>query len=383
VVTGTVTDADDGTLIAGATVTLVNGEDHAAITEGDGTYTIDDVTAGTYTATALAEEYVQDSREIEVQAGETLTVDFALTEIPEQFDTEITVQLNWQNEYREAEEAFGGVDDYAAFHLDDDGAGEVTLKWNEDEGVLVTEGETTLTSRAAGFHLHAGALDGEGEVAIALPAPSFVGDAADEPGTDEVDRGVFTYSLDGAVLADATSLATLDAALGGWPRRLVRERPHRPQPGRRGSRSARCIRRRSLRHRPLFKYFEFHELGTGTNTGEPQTSFNLWFDADIAFAGDTGQTRPGPNDFVLTINGEPHPILRVRGDNPDWQPYPKQDIRIHLDTHDVIEDGDVVEITLLDSGAAEAAALSAATPTPTTCRTRGGPVAPSSSASLR
>jgi hypothetical protein len=52
-------------------------------------------------------------------------------------------------------------------------------------------------------------------------------------------------------------------------------------------------------------------------------------------------------------DSEELPILRVRGDNPDWQPYPKQDIRLHLDTHDVIEDGDIVTVTMLDSGASK------------------------------
>ena len=363
-VTGTVTVAGEDTPIEGATVTLANGEDHAATTAGDGSYTIDDVTAGTYTATAVAEEYVQDSREIEVEAGEMLTVNFALTQIPEQFDTEVTVQLNWQNEYRDAEEAFGGVDDYAAFHLDNDGAGEVTLKWNEDAGVLVSEGQTTVTSRIPGdgtlagtdVHVHAGALDAEGPVELALQAPTFVGDAADEPG--EADRGLFTYSLDGAVMADVDTLQTLDTALAAdglvdWYVNV--HTVHNPAGEVRGQLHATAEDGGLSSIVPVFEYFEFHELGEGTITGTDQTSFNLWFDADIEFAGETGKERPQPEDFVLTRERdgqtEDLEIIRVRGDNPDWQPYPKQDIRIHLDTHDVIEDGDVVEIEMLDSGA--------------------------------
>ena len=278
---------------------------------------------------------------------------------PGEYDTEVTVQLNWQNEYREVEAAFGGVDDYAAFHLDNDGVGEVTLKWNLDEEVLVTEGEVTVTSRIPGdnslagsdFHLHAAELAAEGPVDLALPAPTFVGDAADEPGAG--DRGLFTYSLDGTVSADSATLEALDAALNSglidWYVNV--HTVHNPAGEVRGQLSGSDADGGLSAIVPQFEFFEFHELGEGTNTGEDQTSFNLWFDVDIAFAGETGQQRPQPADFVLEINGVPHEILRVRGDNPDWQPYPKQDIRIHLDTHEVVEDGDVVEITLLDSGA--------------------------------
>jgi hypothetical protein len=43
----------------------------------------------------------------------------------------------------------------------------------------------------------------------------------------------------------------------------------------------------------------------------------------------------------------------VRGNNPEWQSYPKPDMRLHLDGHDVIEDGDIVTVEMLDSGAAK------------------------------
>ena len=363
-VTGTVTTAGEGTAIEGATVTLANDEDHTATTAADGTYTIDEVTAGSYTATATAADHVADEQQIEVEAGQTLTVDFELAEIPEQFDAEVTVQLNWQNEYREAEEAFGGVDDYAAHHLDNDGAGEVTLKWNVGSEVLVTEGETTVTSAIPGdgslagsdFHVHAGALEAEGPAEIALSVPSFVGPEGDEPGED--DRGSFTYSLDGAVTADVGTLEAIDAAVdaGGMTDWYVNVHTvHNPAGEVRGQLHGTDQDGGLSSIVPVFERFEFHELGTGTITGEAQTSFNLWFDVDIEFAGETGQQRPQPEDFELTRHrdgqSEDLEIIRVRGDNPDWQPYPKQDIRIHLDTHDVIEDGDVVEITMLDGGA--------------------------------
>jgi hypothetical protein len=353
VVSGTVTEAGVGTSIAGAEVRLTNGESHVTTTLGDGTYTVVDVTPGSYTISAAADGYAPASQAVEVGAGALVTVDLALTPIPQEYDVEVTVPLRWQNQYREDAAAFGGVDDYAAFHHDDERAGEVTLRWNEGAGVVATEGEVTLTSRAeaGGFALHAGALDAEGPMVIELPAPTFAGAAGEEPGSGEGDRGRFTYTVDGAVSADRATLDELGGAIaaGGtvdWYVNLATA--HNPAGEVRGQLGddgglADIV--------PQFEYFEFHELGEGTNTGEDQTSFNLWFDADIAFAGATGQLRPQPGDFVLTINGEEHEILRVRGDNPDWQPYPKQDVRIHLDTHEVVEDGDVAEITLSDSGA--------------------------------
>jgi hypothetical protein len=272
---------------------------------------------------------------------------------------EITVQLNWQNQYREAEAAFGGVDDYAAFHLGSEGAGAVTISWNTTTGQVATEGEVTVTARMVeeGFSLHAGALEEEGDVVIALPAPTFQG-PGDEPGTGELDRGEFTYSLDGTMNTDPATLAALDAALasGGLVDYYVNVSTVRNPAGEVRGQLHKTLADGGLHAIvPLFELLEFHELGTGTNTGEAQTSFNLWFDADIAFAGETGKQRPQPEDFVLTRErdgvSEQLPILRVRGDNPDWQPYPKQDIRLHLDTHDVIEDGDIVTVTLLDGGA--------------------------------
>jgi hypothetical protein len=273
------------------------------------------------------------------------------------FPNDITVQLNWQNQYREAEAAFGGVDDYAAFHLDDEGAGEVTIGWDSITGVVETAGQVTVTSKVTAFALHAGALAAEGDVVTPLPAPTFEG-PGDEPGTDASDRGVFTYSLDGTVSADTDTLAALDAALraGGLVDRYVNvSTVSNPAGEVRGQLHASLEDGGLHAIVPLFELFEFHELGTGTNTGLPQTSFNLWFDADIAFAGETGRLRPQPDDFVLMRERDGQtvqlPVLRVRGDNPDWQPYPKKDIRIHLDTYDVIEDGDIVTVTLLDSGA--------------------------------
>ena len=273
----------------------------------------------------------------------------------------VTVRLNWQNVYDDAESAWGAVDDFAAYHLDNDGAGEVTIKWSTETGDVWTEGHTSVTSPipAGGVGLYAGALDATGDLEIPLPTPTFVGDPADEPSSGS-DRGVYEYSLDGQVSSTSyvDTLEAIDAALASasgddlidWY--VIVNTTANPSAELRGQLGDETVDDGGLHAIvPQFKYFEFHELGVGTNTGEEQTSFNLWFDADIAFAGETGQQRPQPEDFVLTINDVEHEILRVRGDNPDWQPYPKEDIRIHLDTHEVVEDGDIAIVTILDSGA--------------------------------
>jgi len=283
--------------------------------------------------------------------SDSLTVTATLGE----FTNRTTVRLNWQNVYHEA---WGAVDDFAAYNLENDGAGEVTIWWNTETGLVATEGHTSVTAQipVGGFRLYAGALEETGDLEIPLPTPTYLGDPADEPVSGD-DRDVYSYSLDGQILSPSyiSTLEAIDAALasGGLIDWYVNVHTTQNTLGEvRGQLGDATIVDGGLHAIvPQFEYFEFHELGVGTNTGEEQTSFNLWFDADIAFAGETGQQRPQPEDFVLTINGVEHEILRVRGDNPDWQPYPKEDIRIHLDTHEVVEDGDIAIVTILDSGA--------------------------------
>jgi hypothetical protein len=345
VVTGTVTDASDGAPIAGASVTITNGDDHAAITAGDGTYRVEDVEAGTYTVTAAAQDYLGASREVDVVADETLAVDFALTAIPTEFDNEITVPLHWQNQYRGSEGRFGGVDDYAAYHLDPDGAGQATFRWDDGAATVVVVGEATLTAQATTFTIHDGALRDEVAAAFTLPAPTSTGDAP-----DATDRGLYTYSLD-STATDADALVTLLEAGTGYVSVQTTANTDGEVRGQLGAEDgglAGIV--------PIYKHLEFHEFGVGTNTGGDQTSFNLLFDAWVDYPEAT-QDWPKPEDFRLVRErdgvAQELEILRVRGNNEAWQPYPKPDLRIHLDTHDVIEDGDVVTVTMLDTAAAK------------------------------
>ncbi|HVM15715.1 MAG TPA: carboxypeptidase regulatory-like domain-containing protein [Egibacteraceae bacterium] len=78
-IAGTVTAADGGGPIAGATVTA-GGE--SATTGGDGSYVIEGLAAGQYTVTANAAGYEQGSQTATVTEGQTTTADFALAAAP-------------------------------------------------------------------------------------------------------------------------------------------------------------------------------------------------------------------------------------------------------------------------------------------------------------
>jgi hypothetical protein len=356
-IAGTVTDASSSQPIVGATVT-VRGTAYTATTQADGRYEIAGVVPGTYAVDVTATGYAPETEtDVVVTAEETTVVDFELMSAVG-YDHQLTVRLNWQNQYREEEAAFGGVDHYAAFHLGDEGVGAATFRWDDGAATVVVEGEVNLTARATTFTLHEGGLDEETPAALTLTVPAFLGGSSDTPTEDA--RGDYRYSLGGTV-TDAELVAALEEAaagtgLAGWYVSVQTTR--NPEGEARGQLGGATVTDGGLTSIvPVYKFVEFHELGEGTNTGEDQTSFNVWFDANIAFAGETGKTRPQPDDFVLIRerdgDSEELPILRVRGDNPDWQPYPKQDIRLHLDTHDVIEDGDIVTVTMLDSGASK------------------------------
>ena len=157
-VSGTVTDSGTNDPIEGATITL-DGE--TATTGADGTFAIDDVETGTYTATASAEGYEDASEDVTVEADTTTTVDFALTEaVAPEFgdvagtvtdgDTEdpiegATITLN-------GETATTGAD--GTFAIDDVEVGEYTITASADgyaeasETVTVEADETAIVDFA-------------------------------------------------------------------------------------------------------------------------------------------------------------------------------------------------------------------------------------------
>ena len=80
-IAGTVTSAEDGTAIAGATV-LVEDTGQSATTGTDGTYAIADVPAGDHTVTASADGFESSSQVVTVLENQTTTADFALNPAP-------------------------------------------------------------------------------------------------------------------------------------------------------------------------------------------------------------------------------------------------------------------------------------------------------------
>ncbi len=75
-ITGTVTDAATGDPIGGATVTA---DGYTTMTASDGTYTLADMPVGSYTVTASATGYSDQSKAADVLENQTTVVDFALS----------------------------------------------------------------------------------------------------------------------------------------------------------------------------------------------------------------------------------------------------------------------------------------------------------------
>ena len=77
-ITGTATDAEDGSPIVGATVTE---GDRTTTTDASGGYTITDIPPGTYQVTASKSGYYSSSLTVTVVSGSQALADFSLTEV--------------------------------------------------------------------------------------------------------------------------------------------------------------------------------------------------------------------------------------------------------------------------------------------------------------
>jgi len=82
-INGTVTDADSGLPIAGASITA---DGYSTVTNASGNYELE-VEPGTYTVTASLAGYESSQTDVTVAAGETITVDFELRPTPLTIDT--------------------------------------------------------------------------------------------------------------------------------------------------------------------------------------------------------------------------------------------------------------------------------------------------------
>ena len=81
-IAGTVIDSENLAGIEGAEITVV-GTPYSAITESDGTYSIEDVEIGEYSVTAIADGYFPDIiHDQKVIQNQTTTIDFALIPLP-------------------------------------------------------------------------------------------------------------------------------------------------------------------------------------------------------------------------------------------------------------------------------------------------------------
>lgn len=90
-VQGTVTDAENGEALPGANVVIV-GTQQGAATDADGNYTIQEIEPGTYSLRASFLGYQETVREgIQVQAGETSTVNFSLQQQQQALDELVVV----------------------------------------------------------------------------------------------------------------------------------------------------------------------------------------------------------------------------------------------------------------------------------------------------
>lgn len=74
---GTVTDAETGSGIEGAAVSI-DGTNYSTTTDADGNYSFIDIPVGTYTVTAAADGYISQSKEATVNENETTVLNFAL-----------------------------------------------------------------------------------------------------------------------------------------------------------------------------------------------------------------------------------------------------------------------------------------------------------------
>ncbi len=79
ILAGTVSDAETGSGIQGASVT-VDGTDFSATTGSDGSYSIENIPEGSYDVTASADDYVAETKPATISGDETTTLDFALAQ---------------------------------------------------------------------------------------------------------------------------------------------------------------------------------------------------------------------------------------------------------------------------------------------------------------
>jgi TonB-linked SusC/RagA family outer membrane protein len=147
-VAGTVTSDATGELLPGVNV-LVEGSDRGAATGAGGTYEIAGVEAGTYTVRASFIGYGDEVQEgIEVNAGETTTVDFAMQQAATELDSVVVVGYSEQ----QREDLTGAI---------------TTVSAEEIEAQPLTNTSAALQARAPGVRItRGGAPNGDAKIRI-------------------------------------------------------------------------------------------------------------------------------------------------------------------------------------------------------------------------
>jgi TonB-linked SusC/RagA family outer membrane protein len=98
-VAGTVTDGTSGEPMQGVNI-LVMGTQQGSITDEDGSFRITGVEAGTHTVRATFIGYAEETQEVQVEDGETTTVDFALQPSEVALDNVVVTALGVEREQR-------------------------------------------------------------------------------------------------------------------------------------------------------------------------------------------------------------------------------------------------------------------------------------------
>jgi hypothetical protein len=288
---------------------------------------------------------------------------------------ETEVALNWQSEVADvdggdftaargqdsfdadgvdADRFFGDVDDTAASGLADDGSGELTLRWNSGEGAtfLRVEGTFTVSSPVAddafdGFpiHIHSGELEANGPVEIPLATPTDVESVGDLGG----DRELLEYTVSQTVTAAeleglADALADIESEMAAADEGdvldvYVNVHTEDNVPGElRGHLQAINLLAGETgdidgglsQLPPVFKQI-------GVEAGGIGSLVTLTFDTDVQLLDILD-----PDDFRLVVDGVEQDVATATAVNGS----------IQLTTAATPDEGDEVEVTILD-GAAE------------------------------
>lgn len=199
-ISGTVTNADDGSPVSGATVSVLDTS-RSVTTGSDGTYTIEPLRAGDYTLVATGVNFqMSDEQEVTVTGDGTATADFMLVPGP------MTVTLDFSNDFGVLNYAYALEQLEAAFYAAVVGSDTFASTFDADEQAIF---EDLAAHEAIHRDFFATAL---GDNAIPALRPALDGvDLSDRSAVLAAaqtfeDLGVGAYNGAGQYLSDDTFL---------------------------------------------------------------------------------------------------------------------------------------------------------------------------------